>query len=72
MRNPVAILMILAGLSMFSGCPYDMGSSKTIDRLSYISPDYTDIVIPPNIAPLNFQINEQGTEYLGEIFCLIG
>ena len=28
-----------------------------------IYPDYTDIVIPPNIAPLNFEINIPGEEY---------
>ena len=29
-----------------------------------IFPDYTDIIIPPNIAPLNFKIEEEGNKYL--------
>lgn len=28
-----------------------------------IKPDYTDTIIPPNIAPLNFVINEPGSAY---------
>ncbi len=28
-----------------------------------ISPDYSDIQIPPNIAPLNFKIKEEGTAF---------
>jgi len=27
-------------------------------------PDYTSITIPPNIAPLNFSVNEPGNQYL--------
>ena len=32
-------------------------------RLPRIAPDYLDVVIPPNLAPLNLTILEQGTEY---------
>jgi hypothetical protein len=28
-----------------------------------IQPDYSDLIIPPNIAPLNFQIREPGSAY---------
>ena len=34
-----------------------------ISRLPGIKPDYTETVIPPNIAPLNFMVLEPGTEY---------
>jgi len=33
-----------------------------------VFPDYDNIVIPPNIAPLNFFINEEGREYHVEIY----
>jgi len=33
------------------------------ERAPSIRPDYTDVVIPPNIAPLNFRIQEPGTHY---------
>ena len=29
-----------------------------------LNPDYTSVTIPPNIAPLNFRINEKADEYL--------
>lgn len=33
-----------------------------------ISPDYNDLVIPCNIAPLNFKINEQAESYITRIY----
>ncbi|WP_455587099.1 hypothetical protein [Bacteroides sp.] len=33
-----------------------------------ISPDYNGLVIPCNIAPLNFKINEQAEEYITRIY----
>lgn len=33
-------------------------------RLPSISPDYIDITIPPNIAPMNFLIDEEGKSFL--------
>jgi len=41
-------------------------------RLPRIDPDYTGIVIPPNIAPLNFSLNEPGIEYQVEIYSTRG
>ena len=35
----------------------------SLDRPPRISPDYTGAVIPPNIAPLNFVVEEPGTAY---------
>ena len=32
-----------------------------------LDPDYTEITIPPNIAPLNFNINEEGKTYYVEL-----
>ena len=34
-----------------------------IGRLPRIEPDYSETVIPPNIAPLNFQVREAGVDY---------
>ena len=39
----------------------------SIHRLPNIRPDYTDTVIPPNIAPLNFIVEEDGDDYLVKI-----
>ena len=32
-----------------------------------IFPDYSEVTVPVNIAPLNFEIEEEGTEFLTEI-----
>ena len=37
-------------------------------RLPVMEPDYSDIVIPPNIAPLNFKLEESGTAYRVRIY----
>ena len=37
--------------------------SVVVTRLPRIQPDYTEIAIPPNIAPLNFLIEEPGVAY---------
>jgi hypothetical protein len=41
--------------------------STLSDRLPRIRPDYAGVVIPPNIAPLNFLIEEPGVEYRVQI-----
>ena len=35
-----------------------------------LDPDYINVEIPPNIAPLNFIIEEQGTEYYVKIYSI--
>jgi len=44
------------------------GDYTETERLPNIDPDYTGIAIPPNIAPLNFKINEEGTEFYVDIY----
>ena len=39
-----------------------------ISRLPKLNPDYTDTVIPPNIAPLNFVVCEPGSGYSVKIY----
>jgi len=60
------IILILFGLQNCTNLtPTDY---TEIDRLPDIEPDYTGVVIPPNIAPLNFKINEEGTEFYIDIY----
>lgn len=42
-------------------------NSSPMEKQAAIYPDYRDIVIPPNIAPLNFQIKEKGNEFVGSL-----
>ncbi len=41
---------------------------RTIDRPAKIYPDYSSTVIPPNIAPLNFMVQEKGSYYCARIY----
>jgi len=43
-----------------------------VGRTAEIRPDYTGIVIPPNIAPLNFLVLEPGERYLVKIYSAAG
>jgi hypothetical protein len=43
-------------------------SCSRIERLPVIDPDYSGIVIPPNIAPLNFMIRENAPRYRVQIY----
>ncbi len=44
----------------------------SVHRLPHIRPDYTETVIPPNIAPLNFLVEEPGTHYRVKIYSETG
>lgn len=46
----------------------NLKNSKTEPKIPHISPDYTNVTIPCNIAPLNFKIDEKGEKYLLEIY----
>ncbi len=53
-------LVVMTGF-MFSCDPIP---PMELQRKPLISPDFAGITIPPNIAPLNFMINEKADEYL--------
>ena len=40
---------------------------ESLSGTPVIFPDYTSLTIPPNIAPMNFQIEEEGERFLTEI-----
>ena len=41
--------------------------STAVKEAARIYPDYRDIVIPPNIAPLNIQVQSEGSEFVGSV-----
>lgn len=45
----------------------DLESAASVPRPPRIMPDYRGTVIPPNIAPLNFLVEEPGTDYRARI-----
>lgn len=58
---PAAVAMVLAGC----GAPkVPEGNVEQSERAAVVVPDYTGVTIPPNIAPLNFEIDMPGDEYV--------
>ena len=45
-------------------CNQKMPAYEEINKDVVINPDYTSVTVPPNIAPLNFKINESADRYL--------
>ena len=61
MKHCITISAILALTVSCTGIPKNTVPS---DSVPSIFPDYTDVVIPANIAPLNFKIEEKGKKYV--------
>jgi Tol biopolymer transport system component len=67
MKRNSQIYLIL--VSLFANLLFACNSKPNIDniqitsKLPVIFPDYTGVTIPPNIAPLNFHIEEKGRAY---------
>jgi hypothetical protein len=64
MNKIVRFSSIIAFIALTCSCSSDISNYSKEDRYPVIFPDYTDIVIPPNIAPLNFAIKEKGDAYV--------
>jgi hypothetical protein len=64
------ILLLLAGTAVAAAACYWLCTAPALPaqyseagRLPRLDPDYGDCTVPPNIAPLNFQVKEEGTRY---------
>ncbi len=60
---------LLATLLLVASCKPmpDPGSAAVVETPPRLDPDYTSLVIPPNIAPLNFRVKEDGQDYFVRI-----
>ena len=56
---PLAVFLMLSACS-----PQVPGTTQSVKNTPSIFPDYTDVTVPTNIAPLNFKIEEQGQKYV--------
>jgi len=63
-------MVVMTGL-LFS-CSGNIKSFADEKREPKIEPDYSDITIPPNIAPMNFMINEEAEKYSVHMYSLSG
>jgi len=59
----LAFLLVLTLAASLQASPVSVQNAASLTRPPRISPDYQGLVIPPNIAPLNFLIQETGTEF---------
>jgi hypothetical protein len=70
MRRPFnirgALLLLLAGI-LLTACGGRIESAVDTDTQAAIFPEYYDLTLPPNIAPLNFVIKEPGSRFRVEI-----
>ena len=57
--NTVFLIFLVFSIS----CHSDVRNYTDVQRLPSIFPDYTEIMVPPNIAPLNFMIKEPGSDF---------
>ena len=55
--------LLILPLLLYSCGNKPVGNTAVSDLPPKLEPDYSDITIPPNIAPLNFIIKEKGTAY---------
>jgi hypothetical protein len=60
----LCLLVVVLGFGLASCRPRGIVLYRAIDREPNLSPDYSGTVIAPNLAPLNFQIREDGRAYL--------
>jgi hypothetical protein len=60
-KSQYILIVLVFGMFFYIGCNTDtVKVISKIDRKPVIEPDYTDVIIPPNIAPMNFSIREKG------------
>ncbi len=67
------VLYVLPLTLLVLSCSVDLPEHLvSVDENPKIQPSVSGITIPPNIAPLNFKINEEGKWYWAEVFGSLG
>ncbi|HWI59104.1 MAG TPA: hypothetical protein VNZ22_17895, partial [Bacillota bacterium] len=61
----ISLVLLLLGSSAVPA--QTAGTASTHRGAPHLFPDYVGVSIPPNIAPLNFRVEEPGTHYRVEI-----
>lgn len=67
MKAKLLYFVILFCGSQFIAAATPPRTYSSIERPAVIYPDYSSIIIPPNIAPLNFMIREEGDRFLVQL-----
>jgi hypothetical protein len=61
------VLCMVIGF-VLNGCSGKIPKCAEVKRDVAILPDYSGVTIPPNIAPLNFYVKEEGKKYLARFY----
>ena len=65
-----SLLRVLLGVALLTGCTATVPEQYTeINTLPIIHPNYGDVTIPYNIAPLNVAYEMDGKEFITELRC---
>jgi hypothetical protein len=72
-RNAIVVAAILCVVALCVGrwalgTPSLPKTYKDAGKLPAIYPDYVGATLPPNIAPLNFRVEEEGERYLTSVY----
>ena len=62
------IVLLIGGFIISAAFRPKIKNPHQAGRTAKISPDYSQTVIPPNIAPLNFMIKEEGRRFYVKIY----
>lgn len=65
--NRYLLIIAIAFASLLVGCKPEArvpNNARTTQEVVSIYPDYRDIVVPPNIAPLNIMVKSEGKEFV--------
>lgn len=71
-NKAILIYFLLLYVFLFSGCKnvtIPTGNVEIVSVMPELTPDYTSLIIPPNIAPMNFEIDMPGDEYVTKVSC---
>jgi hypothetical protein len=71
-RQLFLIWLSITGTMMLAGCSSGPENAIETNTRAHIFPEYYDLTIPPNIAPLNFVIREPGSKFRVEISAVNG
>jgi len=67
LKHPIPHLLLACTIMLWNcrgPLPPSGGETVALDQKPHIFPDYTDITIPMNIAPLNFEVLEEGEAFV--------
>lgn len=64
LRKPGRLIILILSVLLLTGCNrISPEKTREINHTPAIEPDYIDVTIPCNIAPMNFKINEEGRNF---------